>query len=623
MPHGNGLILTLTAGLVVAFLFGSVAARLRLPVVVGYLLAGVLLGPFTPGFTGDRQIVSELAEIGVMLLMFGVGIHFSLRQLLAVRSLALPGAVGQIAAATLLGIGVGYAWGWGLGGGLVLGLVLSVASTVVLLRALIARGVLESPHGRVAVGWLIVEDLFTVLVLVLLPALAALVGAQPTTADHVSHAAPTAGNVFVDLLLALGKTAFFVLLMVLLGTRVFPWLLARVARLGSRELFTLGVLALALGVAVGAALLLGVSLALGAFLAGVVISESDQSYQAAAEALPLQDAFAVLFFVSVGMLFNPAILLQAPERVLAVTAIIMVGKAISGFLLVALLGGPVSTGLTVAAGLAQIGEFSFIVARLGRQLGLLPEQGYQLVLAGALLSIALNPLLFRTIDPIERWIRRRPQLLSLLEWRTRSLEMGAPTVPSELQGHAIICGYGRVGSLIGRLLECRDIPYVVIEQNQRLVEELREQGIRAYFGDAANPQLLEHLHLRQARALVLAIPDAVATRRAYEFAREMQPGLEIIARTHSEAEWLYLRERADEVILGEREAALEMARSTLERFGLSRDEVEKIGQELRGQVEMDQWVAGRLRVTPEPVRAPRRHVRRRVQRKGARPWQHS
>lgn len=623
MPHGNGLILTLTAGLVVAFLFGSVAARLRLPVVVGYLLAGVLLGPFTPGFTGNREIVSELAEIGVMLLMFGVGIHFSLRQLLAVRSIALPGAVGQIAAATLLGIGVGYAWGWGLGGGLVLGLVLSVASTVVLLRALIARGVLESPHGRVAVGWLIVEDLFTVLVLVLLPALAALVGAQPTSEAHVAHAVPTAGNVVVDLLYALGKTAFFVMLMVLLGGRVFPWLLARVARLGSRELFTLGVLALALGVAVGAALLLGVSLALGAFLAGVVISESDQSYQAAAEALPLQDAFAVLFFVSVGMLFNPAILLQAPERVLAVTAIIMVGKAVSGFVLVALLGGPVSTGLTVAAGLAQIGEFSFIVARLGRQLGLLPEQGYQLVLAGALLSIALNPLLFATIDPIERWIRRRPQLLSLLEWRTRSLEVGASSAPPELEGHAIVCGYGRVGSLIGRLLEHRGIPYVVIEQNQRLVEELREQGVRAYFGDAANPQLLEHLHLGQARALVLAIPDAVSTRRACEYAHEVQPELDIIARTHSETEWLYLRERAEEVILGEREAALEMARSTLERFGLKRDELEKIGQELRGHVELDEWVAGRLGVTPEPARPPRRYIRRRVQRKGARPWQHS
>ncbi len=395
MSHETALITTVAAGFGMALLFGLAATRLRLPALIGYLLAGVALGPFTPGFVADAQLAPQLAEIGVILLMFGVGIHFSLRDLLAVRRIAVPGAVAQIAAATLLGAGLGRLWGWSWGAGLVFGLSLSVASTVVLLRALEERNASASPEGRIAIGWLIVEDLAMVLALVLLPA----------AVPHGSSAAP-AGIVGL-VAVTLAKVAVFVALMAFVGRRAVPWMLERVAATGSRELFTLAVLSVALGIAVGAAVLFGVSFALGAFLAGMVINESELSHEAATNALPLRDAFAVLFFVSVGMLFDPAILLSAPLQVLAVVGIIVLGKSLAALAIVLAFGHPPRTALTIAASLGQIGEFSFILAALGVSLGLLPAEARSLVLAGALLSITLNPLLFGAIDSFDRWVLRR------------------------------------------------------------------------------------------------------------------------------------------------------------------------------------------------------------------------
>ena len=395
MSHETALITTVAAGFGMALLFGLAATRLRLPALVGYLLAGVALGPFTPGFVADAQLAPQLAEIGVILLMFGVGIHFSLRDLLAVRRIAVPGAVAQIAAATLLGAGLGRFWGWSWGAGLVFGLSLSVASTVVLLRALEERNASGSPEGRIAIGWLIVEDLAMVLALVLLPA----------AAPHGASSTP--GGLVGLLGVTLAKVGAFVALMAFVGRRAVPWLLERVAATGSRELFTLAVLAVALGIAVGAAFLFGVSFALGAFLAGMVINESELSHEAATNALPLRDAFAVLFFVSVGMLVDPTILLSAPLQVLAVVGIVVVGKSLAALAIVLAFGHPPRTALTIAASLGQIGEFSFILAALGVSLGLLPAEARSLILAGALLSITLNPLLFGAIDSVDRWVLRR------------------------------------------------------------------------------------------------------------------------------------------------------------------------------------------------------------------------
>lgn len=398
MPHDTTLIATLAVGLTAALVGGLLATRLRLPPLVGYLLAGVAVGPFTPGFVADAHLAPQLAEVGVILLMFGVGIHFSPGDLLAVRGLALPGAIGQVTLATVLGIGLAQWWGWSLGEGLVFGLALSVASTVVLLRALEARTAVETPEGRVAVGWLVVEDLVMVLALVLLPALAGPLGGVATESDR---------SLAATLSVTLGKVVLFGAVMLVAGVRVIPWLLAWVERTGSRELFVLSTLAVALGIAYGAAELFGVSFALGAFLAGVVVNESDLSHRAAEEALPLREAFAVLFFVSVGMLIDPAFLVDHVGRVLAVATIVVVGKALIALAIVRLLGGPLGTGLTVAAGLAQIGEFSFILAELGTTLGLLAEEGRDLILAGALVSITINPLAWRLLEPIESWVRRR------------------------------------------------------------------------------------------------------------------------------------------------------------------------------------------------------------------------
>jgi len=581
MDHETNLIATVAIGLTVAFLGGFAARRVGLPPIVGYLLGGVAVGPFTPGLVADPEVAAQLAEIGVILLMFGVGIHFSIRDLLAVRRIAVPGAIGQIAVATALGLGLGASLGWTFGEGLVLGLAVSVASTVVLLRALLERHELESIHGRIAVGWLIVEDLFTVLALVLLPALALILGGSVAAAEAPRDLLGVVGAIGLALVKAalLGAVMFFV------GVRVVPWLLVQVARDGSRELFTLAVLAVAIGIAFASSALFGVSLALGAFLAGAVVGESDLSHQAAADALPLRDAFAVLFFVSVGMLFDPAFVLEMPFAVIGVVALIVVAKAVVAFAIVAAYGYPVRTGLTVAAGLAQIGEFSFILAGLGTRLELLPNDGFQLIVAGSLLSITLNPFLFAALDAIEEWVRVHPRMARVLQRRAGALgRLAANPTHEGLRRHAVLCGHGRVGSIIAKALERRGFRYVVIEQDRRSVEELRARGIPAVYGDAANEAVLEQVGLEDALVFVLAIPDPPAARHALEYAKRVNPRIEVVARTHSEAERAQLLDLgARQAVLGERELAVQLARFTLRRFGVSGPETEAIAQGLRGR----------------------------------------
>ena len=577
MDHEPVLISTIAIGLTAAFLGGLLARRLRLPAIVGYIVAGVAVGPFTPGLIADQDIATELAEIGVILLMFGVGIHFSIRDLLAVRSIALPGAIGQITVATVLGVLLGLALGWDLAGGLVLGLALSVASTVVLLRALEDRGELDSQQGRIAVGWLIVEDLFTVAVLVLLPTMAPLLGG--TGGEAGTGGLGPVG----EIILAIVKATIFAVLMIVAGARLVPWLLIIVARDGSRELFTLAVLATALGLAFIASTVFGVSFALGAFLAGTVVGESDMSHQAAADALPLRDAFAVLFFVSVGMLLDPAILLAAPLAVLAVVVLIVIAKSVVAFAIVVVFGYSTRVGLTVAAGLAQVGEFSFILGTLGLGLGLLPDEGFQLIVAGALLSIAINPFLFRAIEPLDERLREVPALI----WLRDRGAAGLPPLPNDvgetLRQHAIVCGYGRVGRLIGPALERRGFTYVVITQQRDEIDRLRARGIPAIYGDAAQPEVLDQVHVERARLVVVATSDPNQTRRIVEQVRARSATVDLVVRTHSDVEAARLRSIAPKVqaVHGERELAVQMARYSLRRFGVSAAEAESIAQGLR------------------------------------------
>jgi CPA2 family monovalent cation:H+ antiporter-2 len=571
LEHGGELITTIALGLSAAFVGGFVARRLRLPSIVGYLLAGVALGPFTPGLFADPDVATELAEIGVILLMFGVGIHFSFRDLLAVRGIAIPGAIVQITAATVLGIGLAVILGWGVAAGVVLGLALSVASTVVLLRALMQRNALDSVHGRAAVGWLIVEDIFTVLVLVLLPSFALLTSGETTGGAAI----------LLPLGEALLKAAALGVVMVVVGARVVPWLLLQVAREGSQEMFTLAVLAIALGIAFASSAIFGVSLALGAFLAGAVVSESDMSHKAAADALPLRDAFAVLFFVSVGMLLDPGYLIDNPLSVLAVVALIIVGKSIAAMGIVALLGYPLRTGLTVGAGLAQVGEFSFILATAGVGLAILPEEAYQLVVAGALISITLNPLLFAAIDPIDAWFKARPRLRRRLDRGGGRLARPAPE-HEPMAGHAVICGWGRVGRTVARALEDRGFGYVVVEEHRRTVESLRARGIQALYGDIADADLLGHAGLQRARVLVFAAYDPPSAEFVIEHARRVNPRIEVVARVETPEEARRLLDLgASQTVEGERELGVQMARYTLRRFGVTSREVEAITQGLR------------------------------------------
>lgn len=577
MPHDTSLISTIVGGLVLAFIFGTIANRFRLPPLVGYLVAGMLVGPHTPGFVADQELAPQLAELGVILLMFGVGLHFALKDLLSVRFIAVPGAIGQIAIATLLGWGLGQSMGWSTGGSLVFGIALSVASTVVLLKALQERRLVDSERGKIAVGWLIVEDLAMVLVLVLIPAAASVAdGGASAYSDPL--AAVASRLVGVDLgvggivAATLIKVAIFVALMLVVGRRVIPAILHRIAHTGSRELFRLGVLAIALGVAFGAAELFGVSLALGAFFAGMVLSESELSHRAAQESLPLRDAFSVLFFVSVGMLFDPSILLNEPLILLATLAIILIGKTVAAFAIVLIFRRPVKTALIISASLAQIGEFSFILAEMGVGLGLLPEEGRDLILAGALISIILNPLMFSLADrlrpTLEGWLQ--PGLESVLAAEAASPqapEQAEPASsaddevaePTTLSGHLAVVGYGRVGDALAEDLSVRKVPLLVIEDAEERVRRLRDRNIETVMGNAADGRVLALAGLGRAKALLVAIPNGFEAGQVVEQARQINPDLLIVARAHSDEEVEHLlRHGADRVIMGEREIALGM-----------------------------------------------------------------
>ncbi|MFY2765317.1 YbaL family putative K(+) efflux transporter [Arenimonas sp. MALMAid1274] len=548
MPHHTPLIALLAVGLVLAFVLGSLAHRLRLSPIVGYLVAGILVGPFTPGFVADPELAFELSEIGVILLMFGVGLHFSIEDLMEVKWIAIPGAIAQIAVATLLGWGLAWLLGWPTLQGLVFGLALSVASTVVLLRAMEDRRLLDTRRGRIAVGWLIVEDLVMVLALVLLPALAESMGGEQRAG---------AGSVLGSLGLTLAKVSAFVVLMLVVGRRAIPWLLERVAGFGSRELFTLSVLAIALGVAYGSAKLFGVSFALGAFFAGMLLN-GDLSHKAASDSLPLRDAFAVLFFVSVGMLFDPMILVQQPLPVLATFLIITVGKSLAAYLIVRAFGHPNATALTISASLAQIGEFSFILAGLGVSLAILPEEGRDLVLAGALLSIIANPLIFVALDA---WQARHRDESEARPTPAADVAAGPP-LPTE--GHAILIGYGRVGGEIAKLLRERAVPLVVIDDDNDLVQKARAAGFPAIRGNAAAPRVMAEASPEGAKLIVLAIPQALEAGEVIARLRALNPELTILARAHSDTEVRHLLAHgADGAVLAEKELAHSMAEMAL------------------------------------------------------------
>ena len=563
--HETSLIALLAIGFVLALLFGLVANQLRVSPIVGYLVAGIAVGPFTPGFVGDSSLANQLSEIGVILLMFGVGLHFSIKDLMSVKAIALPGAVAQIATATAIGVGMSNLMGWSLGTGLVFGLSLSVASTVVLLRALEERNALQSSEGKIAVGWLIVEDLAMVLALVMLPALAEVLGGDASK----FHPPGTTSNTWLTLLITLGKVGLFVALALVVGTRFVPWLLIRVTRTGSRELFTLSVLAIALGIAYGSSAAFGVSFALGAFFAGVILSESELSHQAGNDSLPLKDAFAVLFFVSVGMLFDPTVLVRESLAVLAVLAIIMVGKSLAAFVIVLAFRHPVRTALTVSASLAQIGEFSFILASLGGALDLLPSEGRDLILAGALLSIALNPVTFAGIAPLSRFLEARPRLLALLERRGAEKHRVAVSSSAELREHAILVGYGRVGGAIGPVLRGQGLPFVVIERDHLMLATAQEAGVPTLVGDASIPEVLKLAGIDRARLIVIATPDSFQARRIVEVARELNPQIEIVVRTHNAAEVATLETLgAGRVVVGERELARAMTEYALRSLGV-------------------------------------------------------
>ncbi len=563
MDHNLTLITTIASGFGLALIFGFIAERCRLPALVGYLFAGILIGPATPGYVADISIASQLSELGVMLLMFGVGLHFSINDLMSVKRIALPGAIVQMAIATVLGMALANWWGWTFGEGLIFGLALSCASTVVLLKALEARGILDSMNGKIAIGWLVVEDLVTVLVLVLMPPLAAILGGV-SLENTATLATPLWQTVSFTLLQVTG----FIVLMLVVGKRLLPWILWHVAKTGSRELFTLAVVSAAIGIACGAAVLFSVSFALGAFFAGMVMRESEFSHRAAEESLPLRDAFAVLFFVSVGMLFEPAILVEKPLSVFVVVAVIVLGKSIAAMMITLALRYPLNTALTVAASLAQIGEFSFILAGLGVSLGILPAEGMSLILAGALISMAINPMIFSLIKPLQTWLLRVSELARHYEKNTGLFsELPMTTEAKYLAGQVVLVGYGRVGKKIAKVLSDKNIPFVVAEQNRELVENLRKKGIPAVSGNASEPSVLIQAHIANAAMLVIATPDTIDVRKMVKAAKMLQPEIKIVIRTHHEDESKFLREEhLGKVFYGEEELANGMSAFIVEQY---------------------------------------------------------
>lgn len=574
MPHETSLIATIVAGVSLSFIFGLIVSRIGLPPILGYLLAGFAIGPFTPGYVADSAAAHQLSEIGVTLLMFGVGLHFSIKDLWSVRRVAVPGAVVQIATATLLGVGAAHLWGMSLGTGIVFGLCLSVASTVVLIRAMRSRGQLETANGRIAVGWLIVEDLVTVLALVMLPALSGFLGGV--------KASDASQPVLLTLVITLIKVAAFVALMMILGKKLLPAILGGVARLKSKELFTIGVVAIALGIAFGSSALFGVSPALGAFFAGVVIAESDLSYQAGAEIKPLQDTFTVLFFVAVGMLFEPSVIVRYPIELLATLGIVMVGKSIAAAVIVLLLRYPIGAALTISASLAQIGEFSFILGGLGLKLELISSDLLSIILAVGVLSIALNPLMFAAMDRVSASIKHKPRLQRFLENPKASLFLDESDGPEPMSGHVVMVGFGRVGALIGTALEREEVPYVVVDMDRQIVDAQKVRGIPTVFGDAARPGILNHAHLPHAKLLIIATPANSQSREIVQAARSISPDLPICVRSHRASDVIYFAsQRIERVVLGELETALEMAGFALQTTLEDVERVPQIVNELR------------------------------------------
>jgi CPA2 family monovalent cation:H+ antiporter-2 len=569
MPHNTALIVTVAAALGAAFVFGLAATRFRFPPIVGYLLAGVVVGPFTPGYVADSGL-AQLSELGVILLMFGVGMHFSFRDLLAVRGVVVPGALVQTTVTTALGAWIGHLWGWGWGGGIVLGLSLGVASTVVLLKGLEGRDRLDSPEGRLAIGWLVVEDITMVLALVLLPAVAPMLGAG---------AASPAGGLLMPVVIAIGKVAAFVALMVFVGARFVPWLLQHVARTGSRELFTLAVLTTALGVGTIASNVFGVSFALGAFFAGAVISESELSHRAAADALPMQDAFSVLFFVSVGMLFDPTALTEQWTRVLAVVGLILIWKSAVAFTLLRLLGQQRRSALLVGGALGQIGEFSFIVAGMGITLGLADRGLQAVVVAAAIIAIMLNAPIMSGIVSITQ--RASEPAVPLPVDETEDF--------SDQENHVVLIGHGRVGSTVADALVRAGASHVVVEEQERVVGGLRKRGERAILGDATRPEVLQRAGIEHARLVVITAPEPFRARRIVDVAREANPAIAVAVRTHSAAEQAYFESHlstpgaSGRAVYAEREAALSLAHYALLAIGRSDDEADALVSVLRGE----------------------------------------
>jgi CPA2 family monovalent cation:H+ antiporter-2 len=561
MLHVPPLVSTLAIGLVLAFAFGVVANRLKLPPLIGYVVAGIVIGPFTPGLVADPDIANQLAEVGVILLMFGVGLHFSPKDLFSVRAIALPGALAQGLVATPLGIAVGWWLGWPFGAGAIFGVALSVASTVVLLRILQERRLLDTERGRITVGWLVVQDIAMVVVLVLLPGL--------TQLFHGVETAPGSGEIARLVVVLLGKLAVFLVVMLLIGKKLIPPILHYVAHTGSRELFRLAVLAIALGVAYAAAELFGISLALGAFFAGMMLSESQLSQQAASESLPFRDAFAVLFFVSVGMLFHPQIFIEAPVALMATVFIVLVAKSAAAYLVVRLFRHSRSAALMISASLAQIGEFSFILADRSLQLGLLPVEARDLILAGAIITILINPLLFAALDVYAARRERAVAEKEAAEHEAEEVPMREPVRPTSLKDHVVLVGHGRVGSFISAALRERGVPLFVIEDDEDGVAALKEEGVEAIAGNAADPALIPAANLSEARCLLVAIPDAFEGGQVVQQARGINPQLPIIARAHSEEEIDYLkRHGANLVVMGEHEIARAMLENVADMASL-------------------------------------------------------
>ena len=565
MDHNITVITTIAAAFIAALCLGFLAEKIKVPALVGYLVAGIVIGPGTPGYIADTNIAAQLSEIGIMLLMFGVGLHFSPSELLSVKRVAVPGALIQMAVTTSVGAGIAWFWGWGLAPSVIFGLCLACASTVVLLKSLEVRGELDSMGGRIAVGWLVVQDLVTVLALVLLPPFAAIIGGTKATTAAVSTGSTSLWLTVGHTLLLVGA---FVALMFIVGKRLLPWLLWQVAKTGSRELFTLAVVTTAIGIALGAASFFNVSFALGAFVAGSVMRESEFSHRAAEETLPLRDAFSVLFFVSIGMMVDPAVFLNQPGQILVVVMVVMFVNFASAVVIVIANRYPLSTALSIGASLGQIGEFSIILAGLALGLGIIQPELMHLVLAAVLLSIAFNTLLFKAVEPARRWVLSRSAVARRLDQRqdpTAALPMS--TDRKYLEGQLVLVGYGRVGKRIGQALVERSIPYVIVEQSRERVEALREEGFAAVSGDLGDPGVLIQAHIAKASMLVIATPDTVHVRQMIETARLLNPSIEVIVRTHSEDESeLLAADGFGKIFFGEEELAKGMVRHIFDRF---------------------------------------------------------